>query len=62
MKVVGQQGHQPGGPLRKGALTAILPVLNSLPTWLSPTIDHCQRRLITKTIADAVIKAINSLP
>ena len=62
MKVVGQQGHQPGGPLREGALTAILPVLNSLPTWLSPKIDHRQRRLITKTIADAVIKAINSLP
>ncbi|EIK71228.1 transcriptional regulator, TetR family [Pseudomonas synxantha BG33R] len=62
MKVVGQQGHQPGGPLREGALTAILPVLNSLPTWLSPTIDNCQRRFITKTIADAVIKAINSLP
>lgn len=62
MKVIGQQGHQPGGPLREGALTAILPVLNSLPTWLSPTIDNRQRRLITKTIADAVIKAINSLP
>ena len=62
IEVIGQQGHQPGGPLREGALTAILPVLNSLPTWLSPTIDNCQRRLITKTIADAVIKAINSLP
>lgn len=62
MKLVGQLGHPPGGPLREGALTAILPLLNSLPTWLSPTVDKGQRRLITKTIADAVIHAINALP
>ncbi|WDU64879.1 TetR/AcrR family transcriptional regulator [Pseudomonas poae] len=62
MKLVDQLSHQPGGPLREGALTAILPMLNSLPTWLSPTMDKGQRRLITKTIADAVIHAINALP
>lgn len=60
--LVGQLGDQPGGPLREGALTAILPLLNSLPTWLSPMIDDAQRRVITKTIADAVLQAINALP
>jgi len=62
MKLVGQLGHQPGGPLREGALVAILPMLNSLPAWLSPMIDNAQRRVITKTIADAVVRAINALP
>lgn len=62
MKLVGQLGRQPGGPLREGALTAILPMLNSLPTWLSPMIDDSERRIITKTIADAVLQAINTLP
>ncbi|MBW3505608.1 TetR/AcrR family transcriptional regulator [Pseudomonas sp. NKUCC02_KPG] len=62
MKLVGQLGHQPGGPLRASALTAILPMLNSLPAWLSPMIDDSHRRIITKTIADAVLQAINSLP
>ena len=60
--LVGQLGHQPGGPLRENALIAIVPMLNSLPTWLSPTIDDAQRRIITKTIADAVLRAINTLP
>ncbi len=58
MKWVGQLGHQPGGLLREGALTAILPMLNSLPTGLSPKVDNSQRRLITKTSADAVIQRI----
>ena len=62
MTLVGQLRTQPGGPLREGALTAILPMLNSLPTWLSPKIDNSHRRLITKTIADAVIQTINTLP
>ncbi|SFS23789.1 transcriptional regulator, TetR family [Pseudomonas sp. NFACC42-2] len=62
MDLIGQAGHPPGGPLREGALTAILPMLNSLPTWLSPMLDNVQRRTITKTIACAVLRAIDSLP
>ena len=60
--LVSQLSQQPGGPLREGALAAILPLLNSLPTWLSPTMDKAQRQLITKTIADAVVRAIRFLP
>jgi hypothetical protein len=62
LTLIGLLGHAPGGPLREGALTAILPMLNSLPTWLSPMIDNARRRVITKTLADAVLQAIKSLP
>ncbi|BDB20715.1 hypothetical protein cym2001_40800 [Pseudomonas sp. CYM-20-01] len=62
IKWVDQACHQPGGPLRECALTAILPMLNSLPAWLSPMIDNAQRRVIAKTIAEAVLHAINALP
>lgn len=62
IKLVAPPGQRPGGPLREGALTAILPLLNSLPGWLSPVVDNAQRRVITKTIADAVLRAINALP
>lgn len=62
LTLIGQLGHPPGGPLREGALTAILPMLNSLPAWLSPMIDNARRRVITKALADAVLQAIKSLP
>lgn len=62
LSLVGQLSHEPGGPLRKGALTAILPLLNSLPAWLSPRMENAQRRTIAKTIADAVVQAIKALP
>jgi AcrR family transcriptional regulator len=60
--LIGQLNHQPAGPLRKGALTAILPMLNSLPTWLSPGMENAQRRVITVAIAEAVVQAIKALP
>ena len=60
--LVAQLSHEPGGSLRNSALTTLLPMLNSLPAWLSPMIDDSQRRIITQTIADAVVHAIKSLP
>lgn len=60
--LVAQPGPEPCGALRNSALTTLLPMLNSLPTWLSPMIEDSQRRIITKTIAVAVVRAIKSLP
>ncbi|KRP54510.1 TetR/AcrR family transcriptional regulator [Pseudomonas poae] len=62
LSLVGQLSHEPGGPLREGALKAILPLLNSLPAWLNPMMENTQRRVITRTIAHAVVQAINTLP
>lgn len=62
LSLVAQLSHEPGGPLRNGALTTLLPMLNNLPAWLNPTIDSAQRRIIAKTIAGAVVHAIKSLP
>ncbi len=62
LSVVAQLCHQPGGPLREGALPAIVPMLNSLPAWLSPTMEKAQRRVIAKAIVNAVVQAIRALP
>ncbi len=60
--LVAQLCRQPGGPLREGALTAILPMLNSLPAWLCPTMESAQRRVIEKALVNAVVQAIKALP
>ncbi|KTC54412.1 TetR family transcriptional regulator [Pseudomonas fluorescens ABAC62] len=62
ISLIGQLSQQPAGPLREAALTAIVPMLNSLPTWMSPTIEKVQRRIIARTIAEAVVQAIKALP
>ncbi len=54
--------RQSGGPLREGALTTLLPMLNSLPAWLSPQMETAQRRIVAKTLTDAVVQAIKALP
>ena len=62
LSLVGQLCHQPGGPLREGALQAIVPMLNSLPAWLSPRMEKAQRRVIAQAIVNAVVQAIKALP
>ncbi|EFQ64029.1 transcriptional regulator, TetR family [Pseudomonas fluorescens WH6] len=62
LSLVEQLGQGPGGPLREGALTVILPMLNSLPAWLNPMMERAQRRVITRTLVNALVQAIKSLP
>ncbi|WP_455884415.1 TetR/AcrR family transcriptional regulator [Pseudomonas spelaei] len=62
LSLVGSLCQQPGGPLREGALRALLPMLNSLPAWLSPQMETAQRRIVAKTLTDAVVQAIKALP
>jgi len=51
-----------GWPLREGALLAILPMLNSLPAWLNPTMEKAYRRVVAQAIVNAVVQAIKALP
>ncbi len=62
LSLVEQLCQQPGGPLREGALQAILPMLNSLPAWLNPMMEKAQRRVIAQAIVNAVVQAIKALP
>lgn len=52
----------PGGPLREAGFRTLLPLLSSLPGWLSPHLPAGQRRTLARTLIMGMLAEVQALP